>query len=335
MRSLRIVAPFGLIGLFLVGCAASSAGSRAAGAFTPTPLAMDFTPTPIPRASTPTKPRQGEGATTPMPIPTASPAGASRPQLLPSGFSIAPNWLVLQPMRNEFDLGDQIWLTDGQHWIGPFPVSSEPIVDEDFALIRRDGEWEACWRRWQGKSQIFSCAAPLPGEPSMPRNVLEASCKGDIAAATVPCDLPPGMPASQVEVPNPFQGLKEGEKLCLECWVEIRIFAVEGDSTMLAVVEWNREWGPEEVPPTPDRRLYVLRPGEAPQTLLPKEERKEAEIGVDAAMFSPDGRFVLIPDFSSMAGQFTTWIVSWPQGDRVNLPGVGVWLRPKPEWLGR
>ncbi|MFN3928121.1 MAG: hypothetical protein ACK4OK_00595 [Thermoflexus sp.] len=258
--------------------------------------------------------------------PTVTPAEAFRPELLPKGFSVAPNWLVFQPMRpEEGGREDRIWLTDGQRWIGPFTFTGE-LFPEDFFMVQRDGTWEAC-RRGEQSPQ---CIAPLPGEPPGSRRVLEADCQGDIQAATVSCDLPPGMPAPQVRVPNPFRGLKEeGGKI----WVKVTVRALEGDPTMLVSVTWDKEWGPMEMPSRPDLHLYVLQPGGAPRVLLPKKERKKFEIG--AGSFSPDGRFLLIPDFALEAGEFTTWIVRWPEGDRMNLPGKAVWLKPRPESPGQ
>ncbi|HXF70624.1 MAG TPA: hypothetical protein VNK89_12555 [Thermoflexus sp.] len=253
--------------------------------------------------------------------PTASFTDTFQPEQLPSGFSVAPNWLVFQPLRPDGDgREDRIWLTDGQQWIGPFPLT-EGLFDGDFFMVHRDGTWQACRRD--------ACIAPLPGEPPGSRKVLEANCQGDIQAATVSCDLPPGMPVSQVRIPNPFRGLKEVGKV----WVEVTVRALEGDPTMLVSVTWDKEWGPMEVPSRPDVHLYVLQPGGAPRVLLPKKDRKKFEIALDS--FSPDGRFLLILDFALEAGEFTTWIVRWPEGERLNLPGNAIWLEPRSESLGR
>ncbi|GEM_PF-3448429 len=319
MRVLRIAFLCWLIGLFFMGCTTSGVGSRPGEAFTPTPSALDSistpTPTPAPAGATPKAPRAG-------PSPTQSRrADVFRPKPLPGGFTVAPNWLVFQPAKGSsqpFELENFVWLTDGQRWLGPFPFYPRSI-SVDFVMIRQDGAWKACWQ--EGEALPPSCVASLPGEPPERRKVLEVECAWLIMQEAAQCDLPPGMPASRVQIPNPFQGLEEP---CSDCWQFIRILALEGDSTVLAIVSRH---GGLKLPPY----LYVLGPGEASRALLPPEERKGGMLAVQG--FAPDGRFLLIDDFSETDDMHTTWIVRWPQGDRVSFswPGRIRWVEPRPE----
>lgn len=297
--------------------------------------------TPTPRATWGARPSLTASPTPASPAAVATailPSDVPQPSPLPGGFSVAPNWLAFQPMKaNGYQKANVFWFTDGQRWIGPFSPRRE--LDLEFLakpiIKQQDGIWYGCLQgdpKGSGRSDI-ECFAPLPGEPPTPRRVLEAQCQGPISTATVRCALPPEMPVQEVEVPNPWwnKGNPCGGYLrAAECRLVIRIQALAGDSALLAEVDWETDWGEQEAPPLPRPELFVLEPAKsAARILIPPEERKE--VALWNARFSPDGRFLLVDDLSPMADEHTLWIVRWPDGQRVALPGVGQWvvLQPK------
>lgn len=299
----------------------------------PTPFRA-FTVTPTEPRPTPSSTVKRRALTprlpTPTPVrrPTDTPVPPShfRPRPMPEGLTLAPNWLVFRPMDEmEWALEPWLWFTDGRQWIGPFEMP-EPCRERgcEAVLQPRDSEWYACVRPSSGLDRLpIECWIPLPPPPEDRREYRQI-CQGPIDAPVLRCPLSVGESKVDFEVPNAFYGRVED---CAKCWVDVLVWLLEGNTAALAAMKWDKEWGPEEVPPLISVEMFILDlQGGQPRVLIPQEERVNAIL--DRADFSPDGRFLLVYDVSPMADEYATWVVSWPDGNRIVLPGLAYWLRP-------
>ncbi|GBD07780.1 hypothetical protein HRbin22_00006 [Candidatus Thermoflexus japonica] len=118
---------------------------------TPIPRISSPTPTVAPATATATRqPTSTPRPPTPTPVPPWTPVPVQRPQPLPEGFQFEGNWItVFRPNLERMTWSEgAFWLTDGQHWIGPWP----PDLTTSFWTLWngrlhfcywRDGEWFA------------------------------------------------------------------------------------------------------------------------------------------------------------------------------------------------